>query len=52
MRYNPHIKDYHDRLKDNGKKNKVIIVACMRKLLITMNAVMKAEIVSAANAAA
>jgi transposase len=52
MRCNPQIKVYHDRLKENGKKNKVIIVACMRKLLITMNAVMKSEIVSVANAAA
>ena len=52
MRYNPQIKTFHDRLHADGKKNKVIIVACMRKLLITMNAVMKAEIASLALAAA
>jgi len=45
MRSNPSIKALHDRLQEQGKKNKVIIVACMRKLLITMNAVMKSELV-------
>jgi len=44
MRCNPQIKALHDRLQEKGKKNKVIIVACMRKLLITMNAVLKQEI--------
>jgi transposase len=52
MRYNPQIKALHDRLAEKGKMNKVIIVACMRKLLITMNATLKAEIVATACAAA
>ena len=43
MRCNPQIKSFHDRLQEKGKKNKVIIVACMRKLLIIMNATMKHE---------
>lgn len=43
MRYNPQIKALHDRLLEQGKKNKVIIVACMRKLLIIMNATLKAK---------
>ena len=41
MRFNPQIKAFHDRLDEKGKKNKVIIVACMRKLLIIMNATLK-----------
>ena len=52
MRCNPQIKALHDRLQEKGKKNKVIIVACMRKLLITMNAVIKSEIVTSAPATA
>jgi transposase len=52
MRYNPQIKALHDRLKANGKMNKVIIVACMRKLLIIMNATLKAENTSVASATA
>ena len=43
MRFNPQIKIFHDRLQEKGKKNKVIIVACMRKLLIIMNAVLKSN---------
>jgi len=43
MRFNPQIKAFHDRLQEKGKTNKVIIAACMRKLLITMNATLKSE---------
>ncbi len=43
MRFNPEIKALHDRLAEKGKKNKVIIVACMRKLLIIMNATLKTK---------
>jgi len=39
MRYNPPIKAFAQRLA--GKKPKVIIVACMRKLLVTLNALMR-----------
>jgi transposase len=52
MRYNPQIKAFHDRLQEQGKKNKVIIVACMRKLLIIMNATLKQEYALAASAIA
>jgi transposase len=38
IRYNPKIKAFHDRLKQNGKKGLVIMVACMRKLLLVLNA--------------
>jgi transposase len=41
MRWNPVIKSFAQRLKSAGKPAKVIIVACMRKLLIIMNAIIK-----------
>lgn len=43
MRHNPTIKVFADRLKSQGKKAKVVIIACMRKLLIILNAMMKQE---------
>ena len=42
VRYNPPIKAFRDRLRAAGKKPKVVLVACMRKLLITLNAMVKA----------
>jgi transposase len=41
--HNPVIKDLYDRLVGKGKIKKVALVACMRKLLIIMNAIMKTE---------
>lgn len=41
MRSNPLIKDFAERLKKAGKPPKVVIVACMRKLLTIMNAMVK-----------
>lgn len=41
MRYNPVIRAFAKRLKAAGKPGKVVVVACMRKLLIIMNAVLK-----------
>ncbi len=40
-RSNPALKAFADRLKQAGKPAKVIIVACMRKLLTIMNAMLK-----------
>jgi transposase len=37
-KYNPVIKKFYDRLIAKGKMKKVAIVACMRKLIIIMNA--------------
>ncbi|WP_225782582.1 IS110 family transposase [Xenophilus sp. Marseille-Q4582] len=37
-RYNPAIKTFYERLKAAGKLPKVALVACMRKLLTTLNA--------------
>lgn len=41
IRCNPAIKAFADRLKNTGKPAKVVIVACMRKLLTIMNAMLK-----------
>jgi transposase len=41
MRYNPAIKATYERLLAAGKPKKVAMVACMRKLLIIVNAVMR-----------
>jgi len=41
-RYNPAIKEFYERLVESGKpKKSVALVACMRKLLIILNAVMR-----------
>jgi transposase len=40
-RFNPQIKAMGDRLAAAGKPPKVILVACMRKLLIILNAIVK-----------
>jgi len=36
-RSNPVIRLFADRLRDNGKAYKVVITACMRKLLVILN---------------
>lgn len=41
IRCNPVIKDFAARLKATGKPSKVVIVACMRKLLTIMNSIIK-----------
>jgi transposase len=41
MRFNPVLKTFSDRLKRKGKLAKVIIVACMRKLLTLLNAMLR-----------
>ncbi len=40
-RYNPHIKGFYERLVAAGKPKKVALVACMRKLLIILNALLR-----------
>ncbi len=40
-RYNPIIKEFYTRLLTAGKKPKVALVACMRKILTILNAMMK-----------
>lgn len=41
IRYNPVIKAYYERLRARGKPTKVAMVACMRKLLIIINAIVR-----------
>lgn len=40
-RFNPLIKEFYERLLDAGKPKKVALVACMRKLLCILNALMR-----------
>lgn len=40
-RFNPVIRKFYDRLISNGKESKVAIVACMRKLLTILNAMIR-----------
>jgi transposase len=40
-RFNPAIKSFYDRLIQAGKPHKVAMVACMRKLLTVLNAMLK-----------
>lgn len=41
IRFNPKIKIFYQRLKSNGKKSKVAMVAAMRKFLTLINTMMK-----------
>lgn len=41
IRANPVIRDFYQRLKANGKPSKVAITACMRKLLVILNAMIR-----------
>jgi transposase len=43
IRWNPVIRDFHARLKQRGKKGKVIVTACMRKILVILNAMLKSR---------
>ena len=44
MRFNPAIKAFATRLKATGKPTKVVMVACMRKMLTVMNAMLKSNL--------
>jgi transposase len=41
IRCNPVIRDFYKQLRARGKKPKVALVACMRKLLVTLNAMIR-----------
>ncbi|MEK7716718.1 MAG: IS110 family transposase [Pseudomonadota bacterium] len=43
IRCNPAIRDFHGRLRAAGKKPKVAITACMRKLLTILNAMVRSS---------
>lgn len=40
-RFNPVLRDFYQRLKSQGKKFKVALTACMRKLLVILNSMVK-----------
>lgn len=42
-RHNPVLKTFYDRLRQNGKPHKLTIVAVLRKLVTTLNAIVRAE---------
>ena len=41
VRHNPEIRELYERLVGAGKPKKVALTACMRKLLLTLNSVLK-----------
>jgi transposase len=41
VRYNPPLKTFYNRLKDNGKTFKVSITATMRKMIVALNSMAK-----------
>ena len=41
VRHNPRLKAFYTKLCESGKKKKVALVACMRKLLVIMNTMIK-----------
>ena len=41
VRYNSVIKPFYERLLSKGKAKKVVLVACMHKLLVILNAILK-----------
>ena len=43
IRYNPTVKAWYDHLRSTGKAKKVAIVACMRRLLVVLNAMVKTK---------
>ena len=43
VRSNPAIRAFYKQLKDRGKPHKVAMVACMRKMLITLNAMARTQ---------
>jgi len=44
-RCNPALKAFHDRLAAAGKKSKVVIVTVMRKIITTLNAMLREDTV-------
>lgn len=42
-RYNPVIRDHYQKLLDAGKAKKLALVACMRKLLVMLNAIVRTK---------
>jgi len=43
MRHNPIIKAFYDRLVERGKSKKLALTACVRKMLVILNAMVRAN---------
>jgi transposase len=43
IRHNPVLKEFYQRLRASGKLHKVAMTACMRKLLVILNAMIKTK---------
>lgn len=41
IRHNPVIRAFYDRLRERGKAYKVAVTACMRKMIVILNAILK-----------
>lgn len=41
IRHNPIMRLFADKLRRNGKPSKLVIVAVMRKLIVTLNAILR-----------
>ena len=50
VRYNPAIKAFYRRLRDNGKPGKVALVACMRKIATVLNAMVRDHLAATSTA--
>ena len=42
-KFNPVIRKFYERLIQHGKEKKVALTACMRKLLVILNAMMRSN---------
>ena len=45
IRYNPVLRAFYHRLVDRGKSKKVALIACMRKMLAMLNAILRNQTV-------
>ena len=43
-KHNPQIREFYNRLLKNGKEKKVALTACMRKLLVILNAIARSNL--------
>jgi transposase len=43
MRHNPTIKAFYERLVERGKSKKLALTACVRKMLVILNAMVRAN---------
>jgi transposase len=43
VRLNPSLREFHQRLRRAGKSPKMALTACMRKMIVTLNAIIKHE---------